>query len=104
VHRHNFCGGDDDSKNIFTLQLKVFQIFSSVNNRSENLEIEPEEKVDMGEKGPYILQSKMEKAVKTIRNRKATGGDNVPGDVLKLLGESSLKMLTKLINTIYETG
>jgi len=26
------------------------------------------------------------------------------GDVLKLLGEGDLKILTKLINTIYETG
>jgi len=44
----------------------------------------------------------VEKAVKEIRNRKATG-DDVPGDVLKLLGEGGLKILTKLINTVYET-
>jgi hypothetical protein len=35
-------------------------------------------------------------------NRKATGDDDVPGEVLKLLGEGSLKILTEL-NTIYET-
>jgi len=56
------------------------------------------------EKGPYILQSEVEKAIKEMRNRKTTGGDDVPGDVLKLLGEGGLKILTKLINTIYETG
>ena len=39
-----------------------------------------------------------------MRNRKATGDDDVPGDVLKLLGEGGLKILTRLINTIYETG
>ena len=38
-----------------------------------------------------------------MRNRKAIG-DDVPGDVLKLLGEGGLKILTKLIDTIYETG
>ena len=38
-----------------------------------------------------------------MRNRKAIL-DDVPGNVLKLLGEGGLKMLTKLINTIYETG
>jgi hypothetical protein len=27
-----------------------------------------------------------------------------PGDVLKLLGEGGLKIMTKLIHTIYETG
>ena len=36
-------------------------------------------------------------------SNKATG-DDVPGDVLKLLGEGGLKILTKPINTIYETG
>ena len=37
-------------------------------------------------------------------NKKATGDDDVPGDVLKLLGEGGLKIMTKLIDTIYETG
>ena len=46
----------------------------------------------------------MEKAVNEMGNRKATGYDDVPGGVLKLLGEGGLKILTKLINTIYETG
>jgi len=39
-----------------------------------------------------------------MRNKKATGDDDVPGDVLKLFGEGGLKIMTKLINTIYETG
>jgi hypothetical protein len=39
-----------------------------------------------------------------MRNKKATEDDDVPGDVLKLLGEGALKIMTKLINTIYETG
>ena len=73
-------------------------------NRPETLEVEPEEEVDTDEKCPYILQSEVEKTIKEMRNRKATGDDDVPGDVLKLLGEGSLKILTKLINTIYETG
>jgi len=38
-----------------------------------------------------------------MRN-KATGDDDVPGEVLKLFGECDLKIMTKLINTIYETG
>jgi hypothetical protein len=52
---------------------------------------------------PYILQSEVEKAIKEMRNKKATGDNVVPGDVLKLLG-GGLKIMTKLINTIYETG
>jgi hypothetical protein len=46
----------------------------------------------------------VEKAMKEMRNRKATRDDDVPGEVFKLLGEDGLKILTKLINTIYETG
>jgi hypothetical protein len=42
----------------------------------------------------------VEKTVKEMRNRKATGD----GDVLKLLGEGGLKILIKLIKAIYETG
>jgi hypothetical protein len=46
----------------------------------------------------------VEKAFKEMRNEKATGDDDVPGDVLKLLGAGGLKIMMKLINTIYETG
>jgi len=72
-------------------------------NRPETLEVEPKEEADT-DKGPYILKSEVEKAIKEMRNRKATGDDDVPGDVLKLLGEGGLKILTDLINTIYESG
>ena len=71
-------------------------------DRPETLEVEPEE-VGTDEKGPYILQSEVEKAVKETRNGKATD-DHVPGNVFKLLGEGGSKILIKLINTIYETG
>jgi hypothetical protein len=60
--------------------------------------------VDADEKGPYILQSEVEKAIKEMRNKKATGDDDVPGDVLKLLGEDGLKLMTQKINNIYEAG
>jgi hypothetical protein len=58
-------------------------------NLPETLEVEPEEEVDTDEKGPYILQSEVENAIKEMRDRKATGDDDVPGEVLKLLGEGS---------------
>jgi hypothetical protein len=45
----------------------------------------------------------VEKAIKKMRNKKATGDDDVAGDVLKLLGEGGLKITTKLVNGIYET-
>ena len=39
-----------------------------------------------------------------MRNKKATRDDDVPGDVLNLLGKGGLKIMKTLINTIYETG
>jgi hypothetical protein len=35
---------------------------------------------------------------------KATGDNGVPGDVLQLVGEDSLRLMTRLINNIHETG
>ena len=62
-------------------------------NQPETLEVETEEEVDTDEKGPYILQSEVENAIKGVRNKKATGDDDVPGDVLKLLREDGLKII-----------
>ena len=46
----------------------------------------------------------MGKAIKEMRHRKATRDDDIPGDVLKSLGDGGLKILIKLSNTIYNTG
>jgi len=88
--------------------LKIWENYIAVlhdrPNRPVTLEVEPEEEVDADEMGPYILRSEVEKAIKEMGNKKATGDDDVPGDVFKLHGEGGLKIMTKLINTIYETG
>jgi len=73
-------------------------------NRPDTLEVEPEEEVDADEKPSYILQSEVEKAIKEMRNKKATGNNDVPEHVLKLLGEGGLIIMTKLYSTINETG
>jgi hypothetical protein len=46
----------------------------------------------------------VEKAIKEMRHKKATGNDDVPGDVIKLLGEDGLRLMTQLINSMYVTG
>jgi hypothetical protein len=43
----------------------------------------------------------VEKAIKKMKDEKATGDNDVPGDVL--LRENGLRLMTLLIN-IYETG
>jgi hypothetical protein len=66
--------------------------------------VEPEEEVDENRKGPYILRSELEKAIKEMRDKKATGDEDVPVKALKLLGDDGLNILTLLINNVYESG
>ena len=49
----------------------------------ENLEVEVNQEVDADENGPYILYSELEKAIKEMKDKKATG-DDMLGDVLRL--------------------
>jgi hypothetical protein len=100
-------GIEDSQGNIIIDQRRVLQIWENYitelynrANRPEHLEVEPE--VDEDEKGPYILQSEVEKAI-NMRDKRATGDDDVPGDVFKLLGDG-LKLIIQLINSIYVTG
>jgi hypothetical protein len=37
-------------------------------------------------------------------DKKDRGGDDVPGDVLKRMGEDGLGLMTQLISIVYETG
>jgi len=46
----------------------------------------------------------VEKSIKENENRKSTGDDDIPGEVLNVLGGGDLKILKKLMNTIYENG
>jgi len=96
-------GIEDSQGNRIIQQIQVLKIWENYitelydrPNRPENLDVEPEDEVDTGEKGSYILQSEVEKAIKDMRNNKATGDDDIPGDVLKLLGEGGLKIMRKL--------
>jgi hypothetical protein len=39
-----------------------------------------------------------------MRDKKATEDDDVPVEVLKLLEEDGLNLMTQLINNLYESG
>ena len=64
--------------------------------------METQEEVDEDEKGSYILHGEVE--VKEVKNKKATANDDVPGDVLRLLGENGLKIVSRLFSRIYGRG
>jgi hypothetical protein len=94
-------GIEDSQGNRIVEQSQVLKIWENYitelhdrPNRPETLEVEPKEEVHADKKGSYILRSEVEKAIKEMRNKKATGDDDVPGDVLKLLGEGGLKIIT----------
>jgi hypothetical protein len=67
----------------------------------KKLEVKTNEEADADGKGPCILPSEGEKAVK-MRD-KVKGDNGVPRHVLKLLVEDSLRIMTQLINNIHET-
>jgi hypothetical protein len=50
-------------------------------------------------------RSAMEKAINEMRDKKSTrDDDDVPADVLELLGEDGLRIVTQLISHLHETG
>jgi hypothetical protein len=55
-------------------------------------------------KALIFCKVKWKKAIKEMRGKKAKGNDDVPVNILKLLGENGLKLMTQLINSIYVTG
>jgi len=52
------CGGDDDSKNIFTLKLKVIQIFSAVNKCKSCRQIFKHSNTQHTERGSFIYKQR----------------------------------------------
>lgn len=66
-------------------------------NRPENLEAEGVEEVNANKKGPYILNSEVKKAIKNMREKKATGDNCVSENVFKLLGEDGPRLMTVMI-------
>jgi hypothetical protein len=88
--------------------LKIWENFTTQlferANRPENLEFKTQEEVDEDNRDPYILQSAVKKAIKKMSDKKATGDDDVPRVLFKLLGKDSLKTMTHQIGNNYETG
>jgi len=70
-------------------------------NRPETLEVEPEGETNADGRAHIFCKVKCKKTIKEMRNKKATGDDDVPGDVLKLLGRVGFKVMMILIKTIY---
>ena len=53
---------------------------------------------------PSIDEQEVIDAINQLPNNKAPGVDNLPAELLKELGTSGTRQLTKLVNLIYKTG
>ena len=54
--------------------------------------------------GENILKEEVKKAIRSMKNGKATGPDNIPAEILKALDEANTDIITSLCNTIYNNG
>lgn len=56
------------------------------------------------DKGPPILVSEVQRAIDQAKRRKTPGPDEVPAELMKLLDDESVGIITSLFNKIYSTG
>jgi hypothetical protein len=96
-HRSQNVGIEESRGNIIVDQRKVLKIWENYitelydrANRTENVEIYPEEKVDADEKCPCVFHREVEKSCEEI-NKKPTADDDVPGNGLTLSGKDCMK-------------
>ena len=73
-------------------------------DKPEELKIEEEGEVDEECRGASILMSEIQKAIREMKTRKATGVDELPIELFKCLSEEGLAEIVHLCNKIYETG
>ena len=59
---------------------------------------------DVIEPGPPILKVEVEKAVRSMKWRKAEGSDGVVVEMVEAAGDFAISKITNLANTIYSTG
>lgn len=62
------------------------------------------EEVDNNMKGPPIDDNEFNKALKELSDKKATGVDGIPAEILKSLDDKTKKSLFKFISSAYEHG
>jgi len=65
----------------------------------QSLEVEAD--VQDANKGPLVLYSEFEKALEELKNKKATGPDGIPAELIKALGSDWKRELFEICNEIY---
>ena len=73
-------------------------------NKLEDHIIEREENVGEDEIGDMILREEFDRALKDLSANKAPGVDDIPSELLRALGESTMTELFHLVCKMYESG
>jgi hypothetical protein len=99
IHGIQIIGIEASQRPIIVDQRQVLKILENQvtelydrSKQPEKLEVEIEEEINADAINPYILGSEVEKAIKEMRDKKATRDNNVCGDPLKFLGEYGLQL------------
>jgi hypothetical protein len=72
--------------------------------KEEDFDLEKEIQVDHDSKGPGLLIEEIQEAIKEMKNGKASGVDDIPAELLKMLDGKAIRKLCTLCMEIYETG
>ena len=66
--------------------------------------IEAEGSIEEDNKGPDLLGDEIRAAIKEIKKGKSVGVDEIPAELLKIIGEEAYLYLERICNKMYETG
>jgi hypothetical protein len=66
----------------------------------EDFYLEVEDKVKIDDKGPDLIIEEIELAINDLKNGKSEGIDEIPAELLKVLGEKGKRELFKLCQDI----
>ena len=70
----------------------------------EDMEVEKESSVPEDGKGPDLLNSEINEAIREMKRNKAVGVDDIPAEFLKALGEKGTQELVEMCKRMYSDG
>eukprot|EP00794_Sanderia_malayensis_P014613 gene14613-biopygen11704 len=80
------------------------ELYNYKADKDESIRDELKEQASPSETASPILLSEIEHSVRSLKNNKTPGIDNVPGELLKYGRQEPIKVLHSLCNKVLETG
>ena len=99
---------DKDNKPV-TENIELIKTWTEYCKDLYNFKIKPDNNLlkpnimNNNEKSLPILESEVRNAIRTLKNGKSPGPDNIPGELLKLGGESLIKIFITICQQIWKT-